>query len=397
MKFLTKIFLIIGILLVCITLIKSVTFMRLKGTGDSNPALAPGSGSGAEPTLQERWKTLFGNGWERKDMGCEKRSDEDKSADEKRIAEEEAVRHGSSFMPKKKQNFYERRMIGWGPSAYLFDFLDGVLQEKITKEFDKIFTEAKAGNPSGADIDPYSLHKLLGMSPGTDQAVLIEKVKKLTENSGGKSAFRQDIWENSITVPQINLYMKNNKWFNDKNASDPGKALVDKFDFNGDGRLSRKEFIIAMIRVNKSLAGNGDCDNCMADVIKELIDPIFMYLDCSNEDKISAENIWTNIQKLQKTDGNKLLYRFFDCDLNGGQFRTATVNDFVMKSKKTMDGYLSKLEFRLGILQGYWTRQVDDLNFYKDGNINKLNMKTLRWNEDGKIDNICEALKGPKI
>ena len=212
-------------------------------------------------------------------------------------------------------------------------------------------------------------------------------------NSQGESTFNEKSWKISITTAQINTIMTEWNWQVRyiTNSPDTARAFVDEFDFNGDGRLSPEEFIIAMIISNKSIAGNGVCKNCMEEVIKNTIDPIYMYLDATNEEKVNAENIWTNLQKLKRPKPNA--YNFFLCDFNGGSFRTSAVNDFIIKAKHSIDGYLTKTEFRLAVLQGYWNRHVDDLGI----NVNaEFSMKPLRWDSEGNVDTICEALKQNK-
>jgi hypothetical protein len=178
------------------------------------------------------------------------------------------------------------------------------------------------------------------------------------------------------------------KWHSNKNSPDPAKEIVDEFDFNGDGRLNPKEFVLAMIINNKMLNIDAKCINCMEIIIKDLINPIFMYLDCTGDEKISAENIWSTLSKLKRSVPNA--FNFYLCNYQDGHYRTSACNDFIIKGKHSVDGYVTKSEFALAILQGYWSRQVDEYKIY--GN-DDYNMKKLRWNDDGSVDKICENLK----
>jgi len=54
-----------------------------------------------------------------------------------------------------------------------------------------------------------------------------------------------------------------------------------------------------------------------------------------------------------------------------------------------MDSSLNKIEFYLGILTGYWARHVNDNAVYPGTTIN---MKMLRWSEDGSVDKICQKI-----
>ena len=258
--------------------------------------------------------------------------------------------------------------------------------KEITSSFKKIYADALNIKPDSNYKDPYTLENMT-QSSGSEEE-LIAKISSLTKNSQGKSTFDVKTWRSSVTVAQVNKILTEWKWYADRRLADPAKSLVDKFDFNGDGRLSPKEFIIMMIRNNKHIVAENHCLNCLAEIIKNTIDPIFLYLDCSSTNKINAENIWTNLQKLKRSTPNS--FNFYKCDYNGGSFRTSAVNDFIIKAKNTMDWYISKSEFRLAILQGYWSRHVDDHGVYENCS---LNMKNLRWSQDGAIDKICENLK----
>jgi hypothetical protein len=378
MKFLIKIFIYVAIIILLISLSNCVKFSRV-GEKTMNP------------NLEKIWENLFNDPKREKEMKCTSKLEEDKTAEEKLVAKEEGQRHGGSWnMPKKKNNFYAKRMIGWGPSAYLFDFLDDVLEKPILDEFEEIWKSAKATVPMDKDYkDPYTLEHILNWHGTEDE--LIKKIEDLTRDSNNNPTFDQHVWRESVTVAQIHKFLKDNNWQVDQTQADPAKAFVDKYDFNGDGRLSRKELLIGMIRANKQRAATQLCTLCLSKTVKELIDPIYMYLDCTNDEKVNAENIWTGIQNLKKPEALANRYKFWACEINGGKFRTSTVNDFVMKGQKTMDGFLSKMEFRLSILQGFWARHVDDLQIHHD---NSLSMKNHRWDtETGSVDKVCEAMK----
>lgn len=378
MKFLTKFFIFIGINIVLICLSNSLKFSRV----GNNPI---------GPNLEKIWDNLFKDPKREKEMKCTSILEEDKTAEEKLVAKEEGQRYGGNWnIPKKKNNFYAKRMIGWGPSAYLFDFLDDVLEKPILAEFEEIWKSAKATVPIDKNYrDPYTLDHILNWK-GTEEQ-LIKKIEDLTKDSNGNPTFDQHVWRESVTVAQMHQFLKDNNWNVDQTQADPTKAFVDKYDFNGDGRLSRKELLIGMIRANKQRSPSELCTLCMSKTVKELIEPIYMYLDCTNDEKVNAENIWTGIPNLKKPEGLENRYKFWACSINGGSFRTSTVNDFVMKGQKTMDGFLSKMEFRLSILQGYWARHVDDLQIYHD---ESLSMRNHRWDtETGSIDKVCEAMK----
>jgi len=339
-------------------------------------------------TLEAAWKRLFTDP-DRSTLTCTKNQQSAKTAEEKQQEAELAnrVKDGATWsVPRRKENHYAQAMIGWGPSAYLFDFLDDVLMREVVGAFKRIYNEAIKIKPEVNYKDPYTLENMTQSSGSEDE--LLAKISSLMRNGEGKSTFDVKTWKASVSVAQVNKILSEWKWYADKRLSDPAKSLVDRFDFNGDGRLSPKEFVIMMIRNNKNIAVENQCINCLSEIIKNTIDPIFLYLDCNSSNQINAENIWTNLQKLKRSTPNA--FNFYKCDYHGGSFRTSAINDFIIKAKNTMDGYITKFEFRLAILQGYWSRHVDDLGIHENC---AFNMKNLRWSEDGTVDKVCENLK----
>jgi hypothetical protein len=71
-------------------------------------------------------------------------------------------------------------------------------------------------------------------------------------------------------------------------------------------------------------------------------------------------------------------------------YRSTSCNDLILKNAKEKQGYLNKKEFSLGILLGFWDRQVGKTHFLKD---NQRNDKNSRWSPNGKIDLFCEKMK----
>jgi hypothetical protein len=341
--------------------------------------------------LQAVWNKLFTDPT-RSTLNIKPKLEIEKTEEEKKMEKEKEKENTVSgaqwTIPKKKTNFYTEKMVGWGSSAYIFDFLDDVLQKEITTAFNKIFQDAKVIIPDLNYKDPYSLENITQMK-GTNEE-LIKKVGSLMSDSNGVSRFDVKCWENSITCGQVNKIIVDWKWNSNKNSPDAGKELVDKYDFNGDGRLNPNEFLLAMIMNNKNLFLDAKCSNCMAGIIKDYILPIYMYLDCSNEEKVNSENIWNNLQKLRRTKTNA--FNFYLCDYQNGMYRTSSCNDFIIKARHSMDGYISKSEFVISILQGYWSRHVDKYAIHMNDD---LNLKKLRWNEDGSVDKVCNLLKNP--
>jgi len=292
----------------------------------------------------------------------------------------------SGQFQKKKDNYYAKRLIGWGPSSYIFDYIDEVLEKRIVFKFWEVVDLAKKVALDPTYKDPYTLENILGQQ-GTEE-VLLASLKSL------QPTFDEAVWRSSITVSQVNALLNEWKWFKDATKADYAKFFVDKYDFNGDGRLSPREFIIGNIRNNKAIIGTGTCKFCFEEIIKDTIDPIFMHLDCKNEEKINAESIWTGLKTLkrpdEKSDSNNK-FNFYNCQYGNGLGRTNVPNDFVVKGQKTMDGFLSKTEFRLSVLQGYWARHVNDLGIIVD---HKQSLRGMRWLKEGVTDVVCANLTG---
>jgi hypothetical protein len=309
------------------------------------------------------------------------------SKDDKELDEANAVNiteDGTVWsLPRPKTNYHEKKKLGWDSSAYFFDFLDDVLQKDIVTEFDRIFKEAQKIKPSPDYKDPYALDRILGLN-GKSVPPKEELYKKIISIS---PSFNPSVWESSISIGQIQIILSEWNWFTNTAKTDPAKYLVDRYDYDGDGRLNPREFLIAMIRNNKRVVdGEKKCKNCMEHIIATKIDPIHIFLDCGAKDQITSEQIWAGLKKLKRS---KLGYDIFKCTLEGGKYRTSAVNDFVLKSHQMVEGKLTKVEFRLGILTGYWDRQTDNTKIYLD---DAHNMKKLRWAQDGNVDIVCERI-----
>jgi len=312
-------------------------------------------------------------------------------------------------IPKNKPNKYDARLYGWGPSAYLFDYLDPVLEEKILKIFEDLWKEVSTitSFPTKEDKeDPYTLKKIFNM-PDQSDAVLLEKFKAL------KPSFNKQVWEASVTIPQVRMASK--KWNFNANSNDAAREIVDTYDYNGDGRLSRKEYLIAYLNINRAIIGQKSCsfytnskgqkteNECIHSFVKNIIYPMFFKADCGDyDDKIGSEEIWYSFKSLIRKNGDKDEKRFniYDCIILNEPYHTTSINDFILKSQKTIDSYLNKLEFTRGIFLAYWARSVDDLTIFpsyyeeeKKKNPIYHNMKNLRWTVQSPLDNKCILLK----
>lgn len=307
-------------------------------------------------------------------------------------------------LPDIKVNKYEAKRIGFERSAYFFDFLDAALEQPIMLSLQKLWDSAFAHKaPESTDLkdkkhesfNPYSL-QLLFNSTESNKYLFCELKKFRTD-------FNEKIYNESITLPQFRAAAKT--WTYHKNKNDPLRYIFDQHDYNGDGRLSRKEFILAFLNVHKTTLGEPACteEPCIHSVIRDLVSVIFERLDCKENEKLNAEEIFEGIKSLKRftrnDKGNLVLnekqnnFDMYQCEANGVKVHTNSVSDFVIKSQKTFTGYLDKTEFVRGIMLGYWSRNVDDLKFYLDTEkIENLkdtkSKKELRWNDNG-VDIMC--------
>jgi len=153
---------------------------------------------------------------------------------------------------------------------------------------------------------------------------------------------------------------------------------VQKYDMNYDGRLNPREFILSSLWHNKQTVGSKLCVHCYDKIGKDL-NAMFAYLDCDNNGLLSAEEIWSNIPNVNRKTNKWNIFAFG----NSQSIRTAAVNDFILKNSKTKDGYLTRAEFRVALLLGFWDRQADATKvFDKD----ERTLKKLRWREGDMID-----------
>jgi len=213
---------------------------------------------------------------------------------------------------------------------------------------------------------------------------LLDKLKSITKSNN--KVFNENSYKNSITAANIFKACKDFQWNFNENENNWAKKIVDRYDFDGDGRLNPREFIVMTIINNLSILGT-TCKNCYNDIITKQIDPIFTFLDCDQDNKISAEDIWGSFGSLKrKTPGKTNIY---NCLVKGKKYRTNAVNDFLIKNMKSFDGFLTKEEFRAAILLGYWDRQTDVEKIYPD---DTKTFKPLRWGPNGDTDLVCDRI-----
>ena len=268
--------------------------------------------------------------------------------------------------------FWWVKQWGYEAGAYFFDFLDPVLKDQVANEFDFIYSALTAFPTVDTSIpDPFDFKKMVAKG-GNLTSKKLKMIKKFTENYDPAS------YSISANLPQVQAAIVKWKW--QINPGDPTyfRRFIQKYDMNYDGRLNPREFILASLWHNKQSVGSPLCDHCYFDVGKTL-DAIFLYLDCDNNGLLSSEEIWGNLPKIKRVDQRWNMFAFG----NDESIRTAAVNDFILKHGRTKDGFITRPEFRVGILLGFWDRQTETSKVLHD---DSRTLKNLRWEEGDMID-----------
>lgn len=310
-------------------------------------------------------------------------------------------------IPRRKENLFKSMKHGFEDSAFVFDWLDAYLRDDIVKEFKQIYQEAKNFSDIFSVPDIYNVTNQLEIfkQMGVGDFVVIsvqespEVIDKLISNLAKVNRnLRPDIYKVGITISQLVAVIKEWRWLYNKDQVKWEKKLFDKFDFDGDGRLSPNEFILLAIIHNYRTGklGSTQGTHLFQDVCKAKIDPIFTYADCNGDGYVSAEELWYAFKQLKRGEKNDNIYNMYKCDAYAemiDEYRSSAVNDIILKNDKTVVGMLTLLEFKRAILLGYWNRQVSDLEIMND---EAMTMIGERWSKDGLVDLGCERIKETK-
>ena len=273
----------------------------------------------------------------------------------------------------KKKKFWWVRQWGYEASAYFFDFLDPVLKDIVTNEFTSLVKDVLAFPQVDTRYpDSFDYKKLISQGADKLSKAQIKAIKLFSKN------FDNEVYEASARLPQIQAALIKWKW--NVNPGDPNvfRRFIMDYDMNFDGRLNPRELVLGSIWNNKQTVGSPLCEHCYFEVGKTL-DAIFLYLDCDNDGLLSAEEIWGNLPNIKRSTEKWNMYAFG----NDESIRSASVNDFILKNSKIKEGFITRGEFRVGILLGFWDRQTDKLKVLKD---DTRTMKNLRWEEGDMID-----------
>lgn len=273
----------------------------------------------------------------------------------------------------KKKKFWWVKQWGYGPAAYFFDFIDPILRDPVVKEFTALYKDLLAFPQADSSIpDPFDFKKVIQKNSKNLTKQQIKQIKLFTKN------FDPSVYNVSANLPQIQAAIKKWKW--NVNPGDPTvfRRFIMNYDMNFDGRLNPREFILASVYNNQQTIGSPICDHCYFEIGKTF-DAIFLYLDCDNDGLLSAEEIWRNLPSIKRNTEKWNMYAFG----NDESIRTASINDFILKNSKTKDGFITRNEFRVGLLLGFWDRQTEKTKILTD---DSRTLKNLRWEEGDMID-----------
>lgn len=234
--------------------------------------------------------------------------------------------------------------------AYLFDFLDPLLQKKITTKLYHVYKDA------------------LSLS--------------------SKSSYNKE-----ITASHLKTIIEQWGWYNPyPNESNYAQKIIAQFDIDKSGSLNANEFLTLSVLLNKKNRNNNKCiKHCYRGVFSSLIDPIFKLSDENGDSYLTAEELFNSLKRLSRRNINR--YNIFQCVSRNTQivkfYHTDAANGFILKNQDSKESAVNLEEFRNGILLGYIDRQVEGNKFYLKDEINE---KTKRWKGKGKIDIQCRKI-----
>lgn len=285
---------------------------------------------------------------------------------------EEAKGVGGS---KNRRNlrFYWIKQWGYGPVAYLFDYLDPISRDQVVKEMDKMIRALRKFPLTNIKYkDPFDFKKLISQDSTLLNNRLMKMLKLFTKN------YDPQVYDLSLTAVQIKYALTQWKWNVDVSNPEFPAKFIKRFDLNFDGRLNPREMVLGSIIQNRGILGTQLCQNCFNNSTK-LMDAIFLYLDCNDDGWLSAEEFWSNLKNLKRGTQKFNIYSFGFTD----SIRTAAINDFIIKNGKTKEGFITKSEFRSGMLLGLWDRQTEKTGVLFD---DSRTLKNLRWREEDTVD-----------
>jgi len=271
------------------------------------------------------------------------------------------------------------RKWGFGPVAYLMDFLDPVFKSDVLKEFKAIHKAVMRESPENTPEyrDSFDIASKIAKATPESQLTLLKELRKF------KKAYDPVVFKLSANSVQIMKALKVLKWFIDPNNVDYAADFITKYDINHDGRMSPKELILGSIMYQKPTLGSKKCKNCYGEVSRKIA-ALFTYLDCTQSGFVSADQLWAGLPNLRRGTNQFNIFGYHNSD----NIRTNAVNDFILKNEKAKDAVVSREEFITGILLGIWDRQVSDHGIVED---DSRNLKKLRWKSHNMVDTVANT------
>lgn len=300
-----------------------------------------------------------------------------------------------NYLPKPKPNVFYNK-FGFEDSAYFWDFMDNILQQKIVAKFKEIWEKAKTAPKDPKVKDVYSSKEMVIFyyNTGGKPRILYDPFKeadvmKLTKtlttfNSSIDPALRIA----GITMNQLPALVKQFGIHYNPGLIGWQKKMLDAYDFNGDGTLSAEEFFFLLIWESRTKLAD---DRLFKEICVTVLDPIFDYLDCDSDGYINAEGIWVGMRELIRPTPECDIYRCLSPKTRL-PLRTTAPNDVVLKNNEEAQGILNKNEWRKAAILAYWDRQINNNNIFPD---DKNNQKDLRWYNKSQ-DMLCSGGSTPR-
>lgn len=315
------------------------------------------------------WKQTFGENYatSKASMIC---SDTTKTAIKIRKLDDQEIKQNEKQYGQFPQEapYLMYKAFGFDDSAYFLDYLDRFLSVYIKPAFEFLMKDMKNA-PSNKNIpDPYEpdLLKSLYKQFKPEAKIEFTEVSKV-----GVRVPQIESLFNKYSIPIVN---KSHGW---------EKAMLDKFDKNGDGILSYREAMFMILWEGRKYYDKQEFLKPLTDSL----DPIFKFIDCDNDGLIHAEGLMKAVQNLKLEDTK---FNIFSCmnPKNHQYLRSNSFSDVILKNSGQMVGMLNKHEFRAALILGMWDRMMIDNADYGDS-YNTFNQMPLRWDEDGKVDKMC--------
>lgn len=337
------------------------------------------------------WQTLFGVSSERPKSICEV-DITPKNKNNPNSNQNDPNGPGSNAsVPFKKKN-YRYNKPGFEDSAYLWDYMDGLMREKIVSAFKGIWEKSSKINSDPKVNNPYSLKNMLkyyaangggnditfDVEKENDNNKIIEVLKKFNKGISAEETLY------GIKLDQLNQILQSLS-LPAPSKPDALKILIDRYDFNGDGVLNKEEFLYMVILEAKDKLND---KNLFFEVCSTILDPMFEFLDCNHDGFITAEGLWTGLKDLKRPNSNE--YNMYTCLSKESKLpvRTTSVNDMVIKHHNIKTGALNLNEWRKAVLLGYWDRQVNGMKIFDGDENNKKETRWINKEKDKECDNL---------